>query len=200
MLENYNFKNVHISDINPELILCYSQIKSSVEQVIEELDFLIKQYPSREEIKRNPNEKEKRKEIYYSIRSEWNQNIEFKNFSGKDKSKRVAQTIFLNKTCFNGLFRVNSKGEFNVPIGNYVKPSFPSYDELRAVNKAIKNVEIHHATYETCIERISGKSLVYFDPPYRPLSKTSNFISYSKGDFNDKDQEDLAKTFKKLIV
>ncbi len=118
----------------------------------------------------------------------------------EEKSSRVAQMIFLNKTCFNGLFRLNRSGRFNVPTGRYKNPSFPSAQSLREVNQALQGVIIHHASYEECINWVDSKSFVYFDPPYRPLSKTSSFISYSKGDFNDEDQAELASLTKNLDV
>ena len=113
--------------------------------------------------------------------------------SKPNKIKRVAQTIFLNKTCFNGLFRVNSKGEFNVPIGSYKIPSFPSKQDLLEVQTALEKVTIHLGSFEECKEFIDEKTFVYFDPPYRPLSETSHFVSYTKGAFDDEDQKRLAR-------
>ena len=189
MIDRFDFKNVHISDINPELVLCYKQIQSSVEEVIQSLEDLIEKYPKSEE---------KRDEYYYALRDLWNSNLKIDTMTNKKKSLRVAQMIFLNKTCFNGLFRLNRSGKFNVPTGRYKKPSFPSAESLKEVNKALQGVIIHHASYEKCLDWVDGKSLVYFDPPYRPLSKTSSFISYSKGDFNDNNQTELASLVKQL--
>jgi DNA adenine methylase len=120
------------------------------------------------------------------------------SLSKTQRAKRTAKTLFLNKTCFNGLFRVNSKGEFNVPIGSYVNPSFPSSESLLEVQSTLQGVTIHEAPFEECENWIDGTSFVYFDPPYRPLSATSHFVSYSKGDFNDEDQKRLAKFFRTL--
>jgi DNA adenine methylase len=106
--------------------------------------------------------------------------------------------IFLNRTCFNGLFRVNRKGEFNVPIGGYKKPSFPSNKELLDVQRSLKDVTIHLSSFEECTSWIKKSTFIYFDPPYRPISKTSQFISYSKNDFNDQDQKILSDTFRIL--
>ena len=183
-LEKNQFKNWHISDINPELILCYKRIKDSVKLVNTALNKLISEYPT---------DNESRATFFYEIRSQWNSNLDIANMSKKKQCERVAQTIFLNKTCFNGLFRLNRKGEFNVPTGKYVNPAFPSNDDLIAVSKALSNVKIHLGAYNSAIDWIEGKTLVYFDPPYRPLSKTSSFVSYSKGDFNDEDQNNLAE-------
>tara|TARA_Y100000591_G_C21837283_1_gene703331 strand:- start:2290 stop:2751 length:462 start_codon:yes stop_codon:yes gene_type:complete len=93
---------------------------------------------------------------------------------------------------------VNKKGEFNVPIGSYETPSFPNIENLLDVQEKLQAVTIHQASYENCINWINANSFVYLDPPYRPLSDTSHFISYSKGDFNDSDQIRLAKVFDKL--
>ena len=189
MLENYNFKQIHISDINLELVLCYRQLQSSVNDVISSLDKLVDEFPSTTE---------ERSDYFYKIRDLWNSNLDIDSMSDKNRSKRVAQMIFLNKTCFNGLFRLNKSGKFNVPTGRYKNPSFPSAESLKEVNQALQGVTIHHASYEKCLDWVNDKSFVYFDPPYRPLSKTSSFISYSKGDFNDDNQTELASLTKEL--
>ena len=189
MLENYNFKQIHISDINLELVLCYRQLQSSVNDVISSLEKLVDEFPSTTE---------KRSEFFYKIRELWNSNLDIESMTDEERSSRVAQMIFLNKTCFNGLFRLNRSGKFNVPTGRYKNPSFPSAESLKEVNQALQGVKIHHASYEKCLDWVNDKSFVYFDPPYRPLSKTSSFISYSKGDFNDDNQTELASLTKDL--
>jgi DNA adenine methylase len=189
MLENYKFKHIHISDINPELVLCYRQLQSSVDDVITALGKLVKKFPD---------DTESRSDCFYNIRKVWNSNLDIESMTDKEKSERVAQMIFLNKTCFNGLFRLNRSGKFNVPSGRYKKPSFPSSESLREVNLALQSVTVHHGSYEECLKWVDENSFVYFDPPYRPLSKTSSFISYSKDDFNDENQADLASLTKKL--
>jgi len=190
LLEKYDFDNVHISDLNPELILCYEILKLDAKSVIKTLNKLIDEYP--EEI-------DDRKEVYYKIRADWNEDVDnIKSLSKSKKVKRVSQMIFLNRTCFNGLFRVNRKGEFNVPIGNYKKPSFPKAENLLAVQKALENVTIHLSSFENCESWVDKYTFIYFDPPYRPLSETSHFVSYSKGEFNDENQKQLAETFHSL--
>ena len=190
LLEKYDFDNVHISDLNPELILCYEILKLDAKSVIKTLNKLIDEYP--EEI-------DDRKEVYYKIRADWNEDVDnIKSLSKSKKVKRVSQMIFLNRTCFNGLFRVNRKGEFNVPIGNYKKPSFPKAENLLAVQKALENVTIHLSSFENCESWVDKYTFIYFDPPYRPLSDTSHFVSYSKGEFNDENQKQLAETFRSL--
>ena len=190
LLEKRTYEEVHISDLNPELILCYRTLQEDAKGVIKHLSKMIESYPS---------EQEDRKDSYYAIREDWNSNVgKFSSLSKAKKAKRVAQTLFLNKTCFNGLFRVNKKGEFNVPIGDYVRPSFPHSKDLLEVQRALQGVTIHEASFEECESWVSNDSFVYFDPPYRPLSDTAHFVSYSKDDFNDQDQERLATLFRDL--
>jgi len=189
ILEKRTFDQVHISDVNPELILCYRTIKSDAELINKHLSKMIDSYPV---------DLDERKVQYYAIREDWNNGVGLiSKLSKNQKAIRVAQTIFLNKTCFNGLFRVNRKGEFNVPIGSYDYPSFPSLNELLEVQKALKPVHIHLASFERCEKWANESSLVYFDPPYRRINQSS-FISYSKDDFGDKEQITLAKLFKRL--
>ena len=190
LLKKYDFENVHISDLNPELILCYEMLKLDAKSVIKNLDKLIEAYP--EEI-------DDRKEVYYKIRADWNEDVgNINSLSKSKKIKRVSQMLFLNRTCFNGLFRVNRKGEFNVPIGNYKKPSFPKAENLLEVQKALENVTIHLSSFENCESWVDKSTFIYFDPPYRPLSDTSHFVSYSKGEFDDENQKQLAHTFRSL--
>lgn len=190
LLEKRTYEEVHISDLNPELILCYRTLQEDAKGVIKHLSKMIESYPS---------EQEDRKDSYYAIREDWNSNVgKLSSLSKPKKARRVAQTLFLNKTCFNGLFRVNRKGEFNVPIGSYVNPSFPNSEDLLEVQKALQGVTIHLAPFEECESWVSKDSFVYFDPPYRPLSDTAHFVSYSKDDFNDQDQERLATLFRDL--
>ena len=190
MLEKYRFKEVYISDLNQELTICYEAIQSSVDLVIKELNKLIDVYPKSDD---------ERKIFYYQVRKEWNVFVnKLDSLSTKQRAHRAAKTIFMNKTCFNGLFRVNSKGEFNVPIGGYVNPSFPSEKCLREAHVALKDVVIRTTPFEECASLVNGNTFVYFDPPYRPLSKTSSFVSYSKDDFNDDDQRKLAELFQSL--
>jgi DNA adenine methylase len=187
LLKTRNFEEVYISDLNPELILCYRTLQDDASKVITHLSRLVDAYPA---------EQDDRKVAFYGIRDEWNSKVEgIESLSKTQKAKRTAQTLFLNKTCFNGLFRVNRKGEFNVPIGSYVNPSFQSPEDLLEVQSALQGVTIHEAPFEECEKWVNEATFVYFDPPYRPLSKTSSFVSYSKGDFNDDHQKRLAALF-----
>lgn len=186
VLEKKDFEEAHIFDINPELTLCYEMLKTSAPKVWSKLKSMVRKYP--------PHDSNERSEEYYSIRTSWNKGVpKIHSMSETKKINRVAQTIFLNKTCFNGLFRVNSKGEFNVPIGSYKNPSFPSEQDLLEVQSALANVIIHLGSFEQCEELIDENTFLYFDPPYRPLSETSHFVSYSKDQFDDEDQKKLAQ-------
>lgn len=124
-------------------------------------------------------------------------NFDYDNFN-KDWVDRSAFIIFLNKTCFNGLFRQNSKGEFNVPYGDYKNPKICDAENIIEVGKALQGSEIINGDFEVSDEFIKEKTFVYFDPPYRPLSKTSAFTRYSKEDFSDEDQVRLAKFYRKM--
>jgi DNA adenine methylase len=180
-----NVEEAIINDINSDLINAYKTIKEKVEDLIFTLKQLEKEYHSLE------NKLEKKKEYYYTKRKLFNSR----------QSNNVTQTalfIFLNRTCFNGLYRVNRKNEFNVPIGNYKKPMICDEDNLRAVNKALQKVIILNGDFEETLKFAKGNTLFYLDPPYKPLSKTSSFTSYAKDDFDDYDQIRLAQFCKKL--
>jgi DNA adenine methylase len=105
----------------------------------------------------------------------------------------AALFVFLNRTCFNGLYRVNSKGGFNVPVGRYAKPTICDEDNLRAVSRILQGVRIVHGDYREARDFIDAQTLVYFDPPYRPLSLTSSFTSYAQDNFDDRQQAELAR-------
>ena len=174
-----------ISDFNPELILCYRSIQKNVQGVIDELQQLQEEY--------NIHSKEERKDKYFQVRKEFNEQkgkIDFSNFS-KDWCKRASQLIYLNKTGFNGLFRVNKKGELNVPPAGGNDKNFLDIENLRSVSKVLRNVKILQGDYTICEDYIDKDTFVYFDPPYRPLKSTS-FTTYSTHVFDDKEQERLA--------
>ncbi|NPA62062.1 MAG: DNA adenine methylase [Methanococci archaeon] len=185
LLQKYGFKEVVINDINEDLILCYKVIKNDVNSLIEELSSLREEFLLLNE--------EKRKDFYYKVRDEFN-----KNKNNFDEVKRVSQFIFLNKTCYNGLYRVNKKGNFNVPYGRYKNPKIFNEENLKNVSKILKNVKILQGDFEIIEEFVDDRSFVYFDPPYKPLNKTSYFTSYTKYDFNDNDQIKLAEFYRKL--
>jgi len=190
LLQNSVLKEYLISDANPELYIAYKTIQESVEDVIDRLSKLEEQY-----IKSNS---EKRADLFYKTRTSFNKGVKKIDLAKPNNAKRTAQIIFLNRTCFNGLFRVNSKGEFNVPHGRYVKPTINNFNNLRAVSGVLKKVEIRCGDYSSCTDWIDEKTLVYFDPPYRPLTTSSAFTSYSTSSFADKQQKELAKFCIKL--
>jgi DNA adenine methylase (dam) len=192
VLQKFEFDECHIYDANEELILVYSVVKNDVDSLIENLGVLQSSYLDLDE--------EGRKEFFYDIRTKFNENkskIDFETYE-VDWVERASELIFLNRTCFNGLFRVNSKGEFNVPIGRYKNPKILDEDNLQNASLVLKNVIIHHGDFEDCESVVDERTFVYFDPPYRPISKTSSFNSYSKDAFDDVSQIRLAKFYKKL--
>jgi len=135
-----------------------------------------------------PVNEESRKSQYYNRRSRYNELVREK----RNTPEMAALFVFLNRTCFNGLYRVNSKGEFNVPQGEYKNPCICDEDNLTAVSKALKNVQIKCCDYKKSKSFIDKNTFVYFDPPYRPLNASSCFISYSQYKFEDKQQIELA--------
>lgn len=176
-----------IMDANPELILLYQTIKERPAQVIEILETIQKSY-----LLLTPTERE---HAFYEVRTSFNQNKKV-NYNEADPV-RAAQIIFMNRTCFNGLFRVNKKQEFNVPHGNYKNPRILDIDNIYAVSEALQIAEIIHGDFEKIIPIVQKDTFVYYDPPYRPLNKTSNFNAYA-GVFDDSHQTRLAELFKSI--
>ena len=150
-----------VYDINPELVLCYKVVKNHVNELIKKLRKLSDAYPYWDK-RKDPKVPQEREEYYYSIRTEWNSNIG-KELPLDEQIHRAAKMIFLNRTCFNGLFRVNKKGQFNVPIGSYLNPTILYENNLMRASKALKDVEIIHGDYSDCEEFVDEKSFVYFD-------------------------------------
>ncbi len=186
LLNNYpNLKKVVINDINTDLINTYKTIKNNVEELISLLQEWQNEYYN---ILEN---EEQKKEYYYQKRTLFNKRI-------SNKTTQSALFIFLNKTCFNGLYRVNRKNEFNVPIGSYKKPLICDAENLQTVHLALKKVEILNGDFEQTLPYAEKKTLFYFDPPYKPLSETSSFNSYAKDEFNDDEQIRLANFCKKI--
>lgn len=176
-----NIKEVYISDINAELINCYKMIHDDIEQLIKRLSSLKDEYMD------NKNQKE----YYMSKRKEFN--ALKVNGDKKENLEKAALFIFLNKTCFNGLYRVNRKGEFNVPMGAYKNPAICDEVNLRTVSKKLEQVNIVCGDYKLSESFIDERTFVYFDPPYRPLTDTASFTSYTEGGFCDDKQAELAR-------
>ena len=181
MLQHFsNIKKAIINDVNEDLILTYRIIKNDVESLISKLDKLEKEYLT-------ITDQYGRSQLFYEIRERYNQH------SG-DGIERASQLIFLNKTCFNGLYRVNKRGLFNVPFGKYSNPTICNAKQLRADYQLLQStqVEFCQGDYAQTLQYVEGLTFVYLDPPYRPLDATSSFTAYAKGDFNDDDQRALA--------
>ena len=182
ILSKYKLDEVYISDKNLELINTYKSIRDNVDILIKSLKGMEEQYI--------PLDNENRKDYYYKKREEYNS---LKINSEVNNIEKAVLFIFLNKTCFNGLYRVNKKGEFNVPMGAYKKPKICDEENLKNVSLTLRNVKIVYADYRKSEKFIDGKTFVYIDPPYRPLNITSSFTSYTENDFNDKEQIELAE-------
>lgn len=192
VVQKYNIQSAYLYDINDELIITYKVIQKNVENLIDILFNIQSNYLKLD--------KEKRKEFFYSQREKYNQNRLIFDYYKYSESwfYRAAQLIFLNKTCFNGLYRVNSKGEFNSPAGDYKNPTICDNENLLSVNKVLSIAEIKKSDFKNISDDFKNNSFVYFDPPYRPLSKTANFKSYSKHNFSDNEQISLSNKFKEL--
>ena len=192
IVQRYKIKQAFLYDVNEELVLAYKVIQSHVVLLIE----ILNQYQK----KFSKLDKEKRKTFFYGQRSLYNQQrlaINYKKYSDQ-WIKRVAQLIFLNRTCYNGLYRVNAKGEFNSPMGDYVNPTICDEKNLMAVSEILAIAEIRRADFSQVLKDMRAKSFVYFDPPYRPISKTASFKAYSKHEFADAEQQNLATLFSDL--
>jgi DNA adenine methylase len=190
--QRYTIQQAYLTDINPELILAYQVVQRDVFNLIAQLDEHQKRYDASNEDERNT--------YFYTVRDLYNAHqaeIDFKHYSS-DWVTRAARMIFLNKTCFNGLFRVNAKGEFNVPFGRYKNPTICDTDNLCRVSGLLQKAELRVAPLESCEQWVTENSFVYFDPPYRPISPTSSFTSYSSARFDDIAQIALARFFAHL--
>ena len=184
ILQKYDIKKAYINDINKELINCYRCLKANVVEVINHLKFLEKDYLQSGD----------RTKYFYKVRNRYNEI----HLNGHLDYEKCADFIFLNKTCFNGLYRVNKEGKFNVPHGKYKNPLICDENNLLLCSKILQKVEITFGSYEQVLEKANEKTFIYFDPPYRPLIENASFTSYDKSGFNDEDQIKLAKNYKLL--
>ncbi len=175
LLSHYpNIKRAVINDINKDLTTCYEIVRDKPQELIRALQDIQTEYDSL-------HTDTIRQEFYYRMRDRF-------NTKSLDALENTVLFFFLNRTCFNGLYRVNKKGGFNVPFGKYESPSFCNEEVIYADSELLQNVEILNGDFEATFDKINGKTLFYFDPPYRPLSNTSSFNNYSKEDFNDEAQ------------
>jgi DNA adenine methylase len=188
MLNNFpNLEKAVINDINEDLINTYKTIASNPKELISILEIFQNEF-------HNLEGNEDNKKVYYY------QKRELYNTRKEEQSGQAALFIFLNRTCFNGLYRVNSKNLYNVPMGGYKKPTICDKENILAVSNVLQKVEILSGDFEKTLNYTSGNSLFYFDPPYKPLSETSSFNSYAKDDFNDSEQIRLRDFCNKLDV
>jgi len=167
-----------VSDLNPDLILSYVTIRDKIDDLIKSLKNHSDRYFKDS------------KSYYYSVRE----------VNPKNQVEKVARLLFLNKTCFNGLYRVNSKGKFNVPLGRYSNPNIVQEENLRAVNQFLlqNKIIIKCQDFSSTVEKAKKGDFVYFDPPYQPVSKTANFTSYTNSNFHFNDLKRLAKVSNQL--
>lgn len=164
-----------ISDINPGLINCYAVIRDDVDALIKSL-----------------HKHKNTEEHFYKVRA--------KSVQTMSPIQRASRFVFLNKTCFNGLYRENKSGQFNAPYGRYTNPKIVDEANLRAISAYLANnrIEILHSGYQHVLNTVKAGDFLYFDPPYAPMSKTADFTAYTSAGFNMKDQHELAKTFAEL--
>ena len=187
ILQKYDVQEAYAFDINIDLINSYNIIKNNVEDLITNLKQMETEYLQLEQ--------EERKNYFYNKRDEYN------NYTLKENEQniqRAAQFIYLNRTCFNGLYRVNKAGKFNVPMGSHKNPTICDEENLRNLSKLIQNVQFQYGDYKKSMEYVTENTFVYFDPPYRPLNTTSGFTSYTKEDFDDDNQRELAEFYREL--
>lgn len=183
VVQHLSPRSCTLLDINLDLISAWRMIRDNVDDVIQALA----------EHKKHHNRigitEEERKAYYYSVRSK----------TPTDEIDRAARFIYLNKTCFNGLHRTNSKGEFNVPMGRYSQPAIYSTEHLKCVSTLLQNVTIERCPFQKCERYIQEGDFVYFDPPYEPLSRTSSFTRYAKDDFTQENQKELRDLLASLV-
>ncbi len=182
VLKRFNLKEVYISDTNAELINTYKAVRDNIDELIELLSVYEKEYI--------PMDTENRKQYYMDKRESFN-TIKV-NGDKSENLEKAALMIFLNRTCFNGLYRVNKKGLFNVPMGSYKNPLICDEDNLRAVSQNLQKVNIVCDDYRKSRDFIDENTFVYLDPPYRPLTSTSSFTAYTENLFDDEMQIELA--------
>jgi DNA adenine methylase len=169
-----------LSDYNPELILCYEVIRDHVEELIVAL--------------KKHQQHQLKPEYFLQVRA-WDRQPDF---AKRDPIERAARAIFLNRTCYNGLYRLNKRGQFNAPFGYYKNPLICDPDNLRAVHRALQHVDLRVEGFWELANRVEPGDLVYFDPPYVPVSPTASFTHYTGQTFGPEDQRRLAALFNQL--
>lgn len=183
ILSKYDLDEVYISDINAELINTYRIIRDDIDELVDMLIVMQSEFVLMDT---------EHRKVYYMAKRERFNDLKV-NGNETVNIEKAALMIFLNKTCFNGLFRVNKKGLFNVPMGAYKNPMICDKDNLRAVSEKLQRVKIVCRDYRESADFIDENTFVYFDPPYRPLTDTASFTAYTENLFNDEEQIELAK-------
>src|SRR5574344_1224766 len=186
MLQKYpNIKSAVINDINSDLTTCYKTVRDNPRELIASLQETERKYLSLQD-------QDERKTFFMAVRDRYNE----KNL---DPIENTTKFLFLNRTCFNGLYRVNKKGLFNVPFGKYSNPRICDSETILLDSELLKKVVILTGDFEATIKYAKGNTLFYFDPPYRPLSETSSFNDYTKEAFNDDAQIRLKRYCTKIV-
>ena len=188
----FEVRSFYLLDVNAELVLVYRVIQREPLRLIERLQDMAEQYFGASDADR--------KSFYYAVRDRFNAAQPSINYEVYADAwvERAAQLLFMNRTCFNGLFRLNSKGQFNVPYGRYKNPKIVDADNLVGISRLLQRTEILCGDFTLCEPWVTENTFVYFDPPYRPLNATSHFTAYSRDKFGDADQVRLAEFFKRL--
>jgi DNA adenine methylase len=190
IIQNFNIHNVFLSDINKDLILAYRVIQNQPGTLIRSLKRIANDYLNKYSGRKS--------EYFYRIRNLFN------NQKCQSENTKAARLIFLNKTCYNGLFRQNSKGVFNAPHGRYKNPTIADEENILNVSRVLGKTSLKVSHFTEILKSIKANSkeakatFIYFDPPYKPISTTSSFTAYSKFEFNDDSQQQLAKLFRDL--
>jgi DNA adenine methylase len=166
-----------LCDLNRDLVRTYELVRDDLGGVIRQLEKLSRGHDS---------------EHYYAVRERYNARKE------QSPSERAAMFIYLNKTCFNGLHRVNRRGEFNVPMGRYTNPNILDRDTLSAASRALQSAELRHASFEELLSHARPGDFIYMDPPYEPVSRTANFTAYGQDGFSQADQTRLRDVYREL--
>lgn len=192
VVQNYDIQAACLNDINEELIIAYRVLQRDPERLCEYLYRFQKRYDRLADAERE--------RYFYEVRESYNAQrgrINYERYSD-NWILRAAQLIFLNRTCYNGLFRLNRSGEFNVPFGKYKNPRILDEDNVTHLSRILQIAEIRVADFESCENVIDAETFVYFDPPYRPISRTSNFTAYSRHEFGDAEQTRLSRFYARL--
>ena len=167
-------RQAFLFDNNAELVNAYLVVRDKVDELVETLTI---------------HQQRHNKKYYYRVRRLDRRELEL------SEVERAARTVYLNRTCYNGLYRVNSKGEFNVPMGSYINPQVLHENVLRTASSALQGVNIELRDFRSLVDFVQAKDFFYFDPPYDPLSKTASFTGYTRDSFGEEDQRELAKVF-----